>query len=328
MAYTLALDVNIGDYTKASNHDNLSTNVDYLQVLADVQHNFNIITGTGYHKAITQLITDAAGATVKDLLTSEWDPASGSATIGQAIRLILAKMPDSANNQDIYAALRTISDTVTSTSEEGRVVLALMAAGTLTDQIEILKNAVRPTTDSLLNLGSASQRLLGVFTDTLGDSGQQLAIASSSVRVALQPSFLAIVSGGYADVTGDNTSYTLILGTEVFDQGGNFDGTSTFTAPVTGRYLLSGGVGLNQIGAGHTQVSVSIVTSNRTYTIAQNKASATATAGTDLALSGAMLVDMDAADTAVLKVVVFSSTKTVDILADVDKTYFSGCMVH
>lgn len=52
MAYTLALDVNIGDYTKASNHDNLSANVDYLQLLADVGHDFHISTGTGYHRAL------------------------------------------------------------------------------------------------------------------------------------------------------------------------------------------------------------------------------------------------------------------------------------
>ena len=52
MAYTLALDVNIGDYTKASNYDTLSDNADYLQVLADIGHDFHVSTGTGYHRAL------------------------------------------------------------------------------------------------------------------------------------------------------------------------------------------------------------------------------------------------------------------------------------
>lgn len=327
MVWTPSLDVDIGDYTKASDYDLLADNPEYLQVLADVQHNFDVSTGTGYHKAITQLITDAAGATVKDLLTSEWDPVSGAAAANQGIRW-LAKMPDSANNQDIYAALRTISDTVTSTSEEGRVVLALMAAGTLTDQIEILKNAVRPTTDSALNLGSASQRLLGVFTDTLGDSGQQLALNSSSVRAANVPSFGVNNSATNSNQTGDGTDYVVPWDTEVWDQGAGF-ASNTFTAQVTGRYRFSTLVGLIGVGSAHTLGQVYIETSNRNYICEFNPyATVSGAGGTAATYPLSVEADMDAGDTAKVRVWVTNGTKVVGVTASGGSRWFSGYMLH
>lgn len=51
MPYTSAFAVVIGAATKKTDVDSISTNTDYLQVLSDVDHNFNVSTGTGYHKA-------------------------------------------------------------------------------------------------------------------------------------------------------------------------------------------------------------------------------------------------------------------------------------
>ena len=51
MAFTDALDVNIGDPTKASDYDTLADNPEWLRSKSDVDHNFDITTGTGYHKA-------------------------------------------------------------------------------------------------------------------------------------------------------------------------------------------------------------------------------------------------------------------------------------
>lgn len=58
-----------------------------------------------------------------------------------------------------------------------------------------------------------------------------------------------------SNVTGDNTTYTLIFDTAVVNQGSNFDGVSTFTAPITGLYnfafnlLTQGNVAANYIQA-------------------------------------------------------------------------------
>jgi len=51
MAYTSAYAVVVGAATKKTDIDGISTNTDYLQTLANVDHDFHVSTGTGYHKA-------------------------------------------------------------------------------------------------------------------------------------------------------------------------------------------------------------------------------------------------------------------------------------
>ncbi len=324
MAWQATSDVNIGDYTKASDHNKVRGNVEWLQSKADVQHNFDTSTGTGYHKAITQLITDAAGATVKDLLTSEWDPASGSATIGQALRW-LAKMPDSAGNQDVFGAIRHIADAVTSGAEEGRTVLTVMAAGTPTDQIELSKNLLGVTTDSVLDIASPSKRIKTVHTDTLGDSGQALAVGSSSMRVALQPSFLVTHDTTNTNQTGDGTAYTVPWNTEIKDQGGNF-ASNAFTAAVTAPHTFSVLLSLVGIGSAHTFGQLRLITSNRSYVKEFNPYALLPGAG--LTGEGVALtftdVDMDAVDTAYIAIAVYNGTKVVGVSASSDQRFFSG----
>ncbi len=115
MVWTAALDVDPGDYTKASDYDTLADNPEYLQVLADVDHDFHITTGTGKHKTIQFLA------------------------------------------------------------------------------------------DSTYNVGSAAVRAATVFTDTLGDSGQALAIAATTVT--LPSGFVFSYNGG--DVTVTHAANTL-----------------------------------------------------------------------------------------------------------------------
>ena len=58
MAFTDSLDVTIGDATKASDYDNLADNTEFNRTKADVDHDFNISTGTGKHKTI-QFLADS-----------------------------------------------------------------------------------------------------------------------------------------------------------------------------------------------------------------------------------------------------------------------------
>lgn len=71
-----------------------------------------------------------------------------------------------------------------------------------------------------------------------------------------QPAFLA-TAALQSDVTGDGTAYTVIFSAASatnFDQGSNFDGTSTFTVPVGGAGIYEIGVDLSygDLAAGHT----------------------------------------------------------------------------
>ena len=89
--------------------------------------------------------------------------------------------------------------------------------------------------------------------------------ANGEVTMAAQPAFSAYNGSAINNVTGNNTQYTCVFGTEVFDQNGDFDGTSTFTAPVTGRYRLSLAVNMGGVTSSGTRGRLRIVTPNRTY---------------------------------------------------------------
>lgn len=47
--FTDALDVDIGDPTRASDYDTLADNTEANRETADVDHDFDITTGSGYH---------------------------------------------------------------------------------------------------------------------------------------------------------------------------------------------------------------------------------------------------------------------------------------
>lgn len=58
-----------------------------------------------------------------------------------------------------------------------------------------------------------------------------------------QPAFFAYIDTAPANVTGDGTTYTLACNNVLFDNGSNYNNsTYTFTAPVTGVYIVSIGV--------------------------------------------------------------------------------------
>jgi len=146
----------------------------------------------------------------------------------------------------------------------------------------------------------------------------------------LQPAFMALLSADAANVTGDGTTYTPIPNTEVFDQNANYNNaTGTFTAPFTGRYQFSCGVGTAVLGAGHTQGQLWITTSNRIYICVDSNFAAMRDSGNILDLSFSALTDMDAADTTILQVTVSNSTKTVSVRGGATNalTYISGWLV-
>lgn len=133
--------------------------------------------------------------------------------------------------------------------------------------------------------------------------GGDLTIAGTA-KGSGQPGFLAYNSA--AD-TGVSSGATIDFNTEVYDELGNF-ATDTFTAPVAGRYLLSAGVGINDASA--AIIYIHLVTSNHTYILGSDLFSGGE--GDVRIISGAMIVDMDAADTAYIVVTTTSGTVTIE----------------
>lgn len=208
-------------------------------------------------------------------------------------------------------------------------------AATLSDAQTFITNA-KTFTNSLLKLLGSSTGATTFTSANAGASNYTFTIPAADMTPAsigantftgvqlatAQPAFLA-VAAGQTNVTGDNTLYTVTFTTEVFDQANNFDGISTFTAPVTGRYRFDACVGYAGVTAGMGNTDTAIVTSNRTYYV-HYQAAAIGTGG-DFDVRGSVLCDMDAGDTAVVKAHIGGGALVVDL--GVTETTFSGNLV-
>lgn len=147
-------------------------------------------------------------------------------------------------------------------------------------------------------------------------------------RALGQPAFMAYLNTTVANATGDGTAYTVIFDTEVYDQGGDFNlGTSTFTAPVTGKYFLQFSCFLTG-GTTITSANAKIVTSNRTY---NNKMINGTGAVVDCSKTVTVIADMDAADTATFTVTASDGGGKIDDVSGLTsgelRTYCSGYLV-
>jgi hypothetical protein len=110
------------------------------------------------------------------------------------------------------------------------------------------------------------------------------------------PAFLAYLPSNDNNVTGNGTLFTIgsvTALTEVFDLGGNFNTNGTFTAPVTGKYLLM--VHVNVTGCTNaSQIDIYIITTARTYRCLTTRGNSALDIGGNLS----SVCDMTAGDTA------------------------------
>jgi len=161
----------------------------------------------------------------------------------------------------------------------------------------------------------------------LGSNDTFIMTAAGERTMPLQPAFLAIRTSDATNVTGDGTTYTVVYNSEVFDQGGDFDGTSTFTAPITGRYRLEGSALLGDLTSSHNGGFVRINTSNRVYLWQSDPGASRDATTNEYPFTAFCLADMDSADTATFGLQVVGSTLTVDVTSNGStdpRTWFSG----
>ena len=147
--------------------------------------------------------------------------------------------------------------------------------------------------------------------------------SSGAVTKPTNPAFLAHPSGTLSNVTGDGTAYTVVFATEVFDQGSDATST-TFTAPVTGRYQINVSLGIAGLTSSTTVVSLNIVASNRTFNVGYANPYACSGGGTDFTIPGSVIADMDAADTVHISITVANGAKVVDLTT---ASFFSACLL-
>jgi hypothetical protein len=134
--------------------------------------------------------------------------------------------------------------------------------------------------------------------------------ANGEVTMAAQPCVSAYNSTKDDDVTGNATAATVDFDTEIFDQNADF-ASDTFTAPITGRYLVQAAARLITVTTNSTQVVITIASSNRNWSHNTNWASPPYT---KCPLGISATIDMDAADTlTITATAVGEGGNTVDI---------------
>jgi hypothetical protein len=126
---------------------------------------------------------------------------------------------------------------------------------------------------------------------------------SGAVTMPSQPAFLARPASNQSNLP-INATTTIAFGTEIFDQNADFNNsTNIFTAPVTGKYLLTTGLYSRSLDHDTSYYQLEIATSNRVYYDIISMSGFDA----DVAyyeFKICVLADMDAGDTAFVRMVI------------------------
>ena len=142
------------------------------------------------------------------------------------------------------------------------------------------------------------------------------------VTKPLQPAFLAQGANGQNNIAVGG-AYVISLTTEQFDNNNDFS-SNTFTAPVTGKYQLNSHVYLTGVPTNANYIETYLTTSNRNYVAAITPSSYGGGGISYISMETTVLADMDAGDTAYLRISQGSGTQSTDVAS---YTAFSGYLV-
>lgn len=310
--------------------DTVTTDDGAPAVDPDGSGNINILGGTGV--AVTgqgpgSTITVAAGGDVANSYVSD----SGTATPASNVLNVLG-------GTNINTAGAT--DTLTVNLDANISVTTATATGAVSaGEVNVDPGA---SGDSFVqfDINSTNEWRVGVDDDdsdafkisqggALGTNDTFVMSAAGERTLPLQPAFAAYLGTADTNVTGDGTVYTFGSGnalTEIFDRGGDFVTTGTFTAPITGIYILAFGLRFTNVTAGMNSGNQIIVTSNRSWRTTTYDPIATYGAGGGGGLTNYALVDMDAGDTATFTSQISGSTKTAGVTSGSATSWVSGSL--
>lgn len=146
------------------------------------------------------------------------------------------------------------------------------------------------------------------------------------------PAFMYVSNADQNNVTGDGTLYDVIFPNKIYDTTNSFDGTSTFTAPVTGKYLFSYSYYFTGITVSMTNCGARCITTSAEYRSDQiNFAPGQFVAGGGTyCLSYTFIAPMTVGDTAKCNIFFVGGTKVVCLAgtgSGVRAPMFSGYML-
>jgi len=177
---------------------------------------------------------------------------------------------------------------------------------------------------------SASDSLKLSATASLGTTDTFIMTTDGYRTLPLQPAFSARHSVTQSNATGNGTVATVSYTTVIFDQNSDYNGTSTFTSPATGRYLFCGGVDMRGFTAAFSSMQLTLVTSNRSYLLGVLQSPGKVfNPAPDVSSQGVQTCDMDLGDTAHVTGESSGSTKTISFFSPgaLGVHFFSGCLL-
>ena len=148
---------------------------------------------------------------------------------------------------------------------------------------------------------------------------------AGAVTMPLQPAFFATPNTNQNNIANNNSSVHVLLQTEIFDNNSDF-ASSTFTAPVTGKYMLSYSLCLLNMDSAADYYIPQIKTSNRDINSLYDPGQLNGDPAYQT-FTMSVLTDMDAGDTSTVRIIQNGGTAQTDVEASSLRTYFSGYLV-
>ena len=249
---------------------------------------------------------------------------------GTTLTFTAAPSSNSGNNIFVYYLFRTVG-TVSHPSNNALTATNGTLTGTLDVTGDVTIGDASAADKKILFDGNAQDFHIGLddsndsltigLGSALGTTSHMVIDANGHITKPLQPAFQVQPSSDQNNLS-DNTQ--IAFGTERFDQNGDF-ASNTFTAPVTGKYLLSFHGRIDDIDSASSWNRAEIITSNRDYKSSIFDPRAFDADAVHWNFSQTVLADMDANDTAIVQ---FGKSGGAD-QSDVNQgdTYFTGFLV-
>jgi len=149
---------------------------------------------------------------------------------------------------------------------------------------------------------------------TVGTTSHMVFDEAGAVTKPLQPCVLVHPASDQSNIAVD-TAVELVWGTERFDQNSDF-ASNTFTAPVTGRYLVLVQLRLQEVDTAADYIHVYVVSSNKTYSSSINDYGGLSGDPAYWGQSFGGIIDMDASDTLVIQLYIGGGSVQTDLDLD------------
>ena len=161
----------------------------------------------------------------------------------------------------------------------------------------------------------------------IADSMTKLTIDNDGhVTMPSQPAFSAYTNAANTNIPTDASEITVAFGGEYYDQNSDYNtSTYTFTAPVTGKYQLMTNIYVNDADMDAQYIRIRIATSNRNYDQLYDPR-VFDTDPTRYNFQSAVLADMDASETALIKISQYEGAAQMDVPSSTVNN-FSGYLV-